>query len=146
MKFSSPKDLIPIENRSGIYFIPCSSCNIGYSGQTRRRLKAKLDKHRRKVINEEINTSSIASHCCSFNHYLDFTKACIVFSPFSTSHLNFYEAFYILKNSNNLVNDLFSTPSTSDAWKLLVQIYLSIKFLLYLTLIKYCNRNFLKYF
>ena len=28
IKFSSPKDPIPIENRSGIYFIPCSFCNL----------------------------------------------------------------------------------------------------------------------
>ena len=35
IKFSSPKDPIPIENRSGIYFISCSSCNLGYIDQTR---------------------------------------------------------------------------------------------------------------
>ena len=29
-------------------------------------------------------------------------------SPFSTSHLTFYETFYILKNCNNLVNDSLS--------------------------------------
>ena len=109
-----------IENRSGIYFIPCSSCNLGYVGQTRRWLKSRLDEPRCKVKKEEINTSSIASHCWSGIHYFDFTKACIVSSPISTSHLNFYEAFYILKNSDNLVNDLSSTPSISEAWKLLI--------------------------
>ena len=36
IKFSSPKNPIPIENWSSIYFIPCSSCNLGYIGQTRR--------------------------------------------------------------------------------------------------------------
>ena len=35
--------------------------------------------------------------------------------PISTSHLNFYEAFYIFKKCNYLVKDFFSTPSTSDA-------------------------------
>ena len=120
INFFSPKDPIPIENRNGIYFIPCSSCNLGYIGQTRRRLKARLDEHRRKVKNEEIYTSSIASHCWSYNHFFDFSKAFIVSSPISISHLNFYEAFYILKNSNNIVNDCSSTPSISDAWKLII--------------------------
>ena len=46
----------------------------------------------------------IASHCWSYNYCFDFSKASIVFSPISISHLNFYEAYYILKNSNNLVN------------------------------------------
>ena len=59
IKFSSPKDPIPIENRSGIYFIPCSSCNLGCIGQTRRRLKSRLDEHRRKVKNEEIYSHSL---------------------------------------------------------------------------------------
>ena len=48
IKFSSPKGSIPIENQSGIYFIPCS-CNLCYIGQTRRRLKAMLNEHCRKV-------------------------------------------------------------------------------------------------
>ena len=112
------KFLERIENRTNIYFIPCSSCNLGYIGRTRWRLKARLDEHRRKFKNEEIYSSSIACHCWSCNHHFDFTKACIVSSPISTSHLNFYEAFYTLKNSNNLVNDGSSTPSISDAWKL----------------------------
>ena len=108
------------ENPRGIYFIPFPFCNLGCIGQTRKWLKARLDKHRCKVKNEEIYTSSIASHCWFYNHYFDFTEAYIVSSPISTSHLNLYEAFYILKNSNNLVKNVSSTPSISDAWKLLV--------------------------
>ena len=77
--FSSPKDSIPIENRSGIYFIPCSSCNLGYIGQIRRRLKTRLDEHRRKVKNEEIYTSSIAFHCWSYNHYFKLQRLVVLF-------------------------------------------------------------------
>ena len=39
IKFSSPKDPIPIENQSGIYFIPCSSCNLGYIVLNQFRVK-----------------------------------------------------------------------------------------------------------
>ena len=62
INFSSPKDFSPIENQSGINFVPCSSCNLIYIDQTRRRLKARYEKHRRKIKNKEINTSSISSH------------------------------------------------------------------------------------
>ena len=47
IKFSSLKDPIPIENQNGIYFISCSSCNLGHIGQRRRRLKVRLVEHRR---------------------------------------------------------------------------------------------------
>ena len=40
IKFSSPKNLILIDICSGIYFIPCCPCNLGYIGQTRRQLNA----------------------------------------------------------------------------------------------------------
>ena len=120
IKFSSLKDSVPTENRFGIYFIPCSSCNLGYIGQTRRRLKYRVNEHRGKVRNQEISSSSIASHCWSNNHCFDFPNANIISSPISPSHLDFYEAFYILKNSKNLVNDFSSTPTISAAWKLLI--------------------------
>ena len=97
-----------------------SAYNLRYIGQTRRQLKARLNEHRCKVKNEENYTSSIASDCWSYSHYFDFIKAWIMSSSFYTSYLNFYEAFYILKKSNNLVNDLYPTPSISDVCKLLV--------------------------
>ena len=49
---------------------------------------------------------------------INFTKACIVLFPISTTHLNSHEAFYILKNSNNLVNDFSSIRAISDEWKI----------------------------
>ena len=59
IKFSSLKDPISIENRSGI------SCNLGYIGQARGWLQGSLDEHHCKVENEEIYASIIASHCWS---------------------------------------------------------------------------------
>ena len=54
IKLFSPKDDIPSESWSGIYFISCYIWNLGYIGQTRIQLKARLDEHRPKVKNEEI--------------------------------------------------------------------------------------------
>ena len=106
IKFSSPKDPIPTENWCCIYFIPCSSCNLSYIGQRRRPLKAWMDEHRRKAINEEIYSSSIVFHCWFYSHYFDFTKANILYLSISFSHLNFHETFYVLKNSKDIINGL----------------------------------------
>ena len=93
-----------IQNRSGIYFMPCSSCKLGYSGQIRSLLKARPDEHPHIVKNVKICSSYIASYCWSYNHYIDFGKICLVSSSISTPHLNFHKTFYALKNSNNLIN------------------------------------------
>ena len=61
--FCSLKDLICTENRSGIYFIPRSFCNVVYTGQTGRQLNARFDEHCHKGKNEEIHASLIASYC-----------------------------------------------------------------------------------
>ena len=45
-------------------------------------------------------------------------------SPIFTSLLNFYEALYTLKNSNNLGNDFFSTSSISDTGNFLINFFL----------------------
>ena len=64
IKLSSPKDFRPTENRRGIYFIPCSSCNLSYIGQ-RRWLKAKLDEHRPKVGNWTLHYDNARPHVIS---------------------------------------------------------------------------------
>ena len=113
------------------------SCNLGYIDQTRKQLKVKLDEHHHKVKNEEIYSSSITSHCWSYNHFFDFTKANIMPSPISTSHLNFYEAFYSLKNSNNLINDFSFILSFSETWKIACLIFCNYFYFFYLFIFIY---------
>ena len=106
---SSPKYSI-LKNRRGIHFIPCSR-NLGYIGYTRRRLKAQVEEHRRKVKNEEIKTffKKIPFHYFSLL-VLQWLFSLYKSSPISSSILTFHEFVYILKNSNNLVSDFFSVP------------------------------------
>ena len=111
-----------------VYFIPF--------GQTRWRLKSRMDEKCRKVKNKDNYNSSIDSHFWSYNHYYDFSKACIASSSISFSHLNFHEAFDTLKISNNIVNDFSSVSTIPEVWKLfnlLLQnfIYLFIYYLIY---------------
>ena len=130
IKLSYSKDPIRTENRTGNYFIPCCSSHLNYIGLTRRRLKARLKEYRRKIKNEEIDSSYIFSHSWLQNHYFKCTKACIVSSVLSTCHLNFHEAFYIIKNFYNLVNELPYMPSISDTWKLFAKYFLLFLFFL----------------
>ena len=96
-EFSSPKVPVPTENRSGIYFIPCLSCNLGYIDQTRRQLKDRLNEHLHKVKNEEIYSSFIVSHCWPYIHFLIMQRLVDSLFPFSLLIRIFYHAFYILK-------------------------------------------------
>ena len=101
--FPSLKDSSHTENRCCFYFISYYFYNLGYIGQTRRYLKANMNKHLREVKSEHIYSSSIACHCY-YHHYFDFTKASVVSSTISSSYLT-HEAFYILKNPNYHIND-----------------------------------------
>ena len=65
----SPKHPILTENQNRIYSIPCSYHNLGCTGQTRRRLKAKMDAHRRKLKNRNICSSSIGCRCWPYNYF-----------------------------------------------------------------------------
>ena len=131
---------------------------------------------RNKFIYIDTRFVNGASHCWYCNHYFDFTKACIMSSPISNSHLNFYEAFFSLKNSNNLVNvtSLLHLLSLMP-WNCLFKFFLlfslfyqffsfiyilislfyalficcslfSFSILLHLNFIKCCNQNFLRVF
>ena len=60
--------------------------------------------------NEKVYKSFID---CSCNHHFDFAKASIISYPISSYHLDFYEAFYIVNNTNKLFNSSkhsFSVP------------------------------------
>ena len=65
------------------------------------------------------------------NHYFGFTKVNMMFTPISLFHLNFCEAFCILENFNNLINDFCSVPSVSDAFLLIVYPFLFIYILFF---------------
>ena len=119
IRFSFIKDPIGIDNNWGIYEISCQR-NLKYIGQTKRALKYRINEHKNYVKKEELAKSSIAAHCWSNNHVFNFSSPKIIQKCSNIYHLDFLEAFHILKNSHNLVNDLSSTPFISPVWKELI--------------------------
>ena len=97
-----------MKNRSDMYFIRRSSCNLGSIGQTRRRLKARLDE-RLKVKNEEIYSSSIVCHCWSYNHYFD---THLLFSPEEVSCYVFRPETIVANFFHFIVLNVNETPQT----------------------------------
>ena len=100
-----------------------------------------MDEHCRKIKSEEIYSSSIASHYWFYNHHFDFASASIVSSPISRSHLNLCKVFYILKCSNNLINDFSSLLFISDAGNCFFNLFLQV-----LTFSFHCNFTFISLF
>ena len=97
------KNFILIGNQCGIYFMSCSSCDVDYIDQTRRRLEYRVNEYCYNAYNQEIFRSSIPPHCWSYNHCFEFSEANIIFPSSCSSHLDFYKAFYFLKTSKVLL-------------------------------------------
>lgn len=64
--------------------------------------------------------SIIVKHCREFNHNFAFSDVYRLKSVSSTFDLDFFKSFFILKNENNIVNDLSSIPLFSQIWKFLL--------------------------
>ena len=66
----SPKDPVPVENRSGcIYQIPCSQCPKSYIGQTGRQLGQRLKEH--KSVAPSRVPSAVSEHSSATTHKID---------------------------------------------------------------------------
>ena len=116
MQFTNLKDPIISLNSWGIYQVSCQ-CGLSYIGQTKRALKQHLKEHEVYVKNQDLARSWIAKHCWVNGHRFDFSSAGIIQKCSSSPDLDFCEAYHSLKNSNNLVNDLSSTPYFSEILK-----------------------------
>ena len=78
-------------------------------------------------------------HCCSYNHYFDFTKAYLQwYFPTSSSHLNFHDAFYILVNFKILLMISFLC--------LLILMHLNCSFNIFLQIFNFFIYSFNYYF
>ena len=114
--FGPPKDRISHLRKNGIYQINCNNCNLGYIGQTKRTLKARVTEHQRMVKNMEINKSAIAAHCWENDHVFNFDSARIIQPVPRTSLLDFYEGFHIRADEDVLVNDEKGIPPVSKIY------------------------------
>lgn len=110
----SSKDIERDElEKSGIYTIECSLCDVKYIGQTKRNLRTRFKEHQddcRKPASEE---KPMPQHAIESGHpFKNIQLLKEVKSPF---YLNAYESLFLHKNSNmSLVNIqlLGNSPST----------------------------------
>ena len=66
------------DDKSGVYVIQCSNCNLSYVGETGRLLSTRLEEHRKAVSDNDRN-SAIAKHCWEVNHRMNFKDSRLVY-------------------------------------------------------------------
>lgn len=109
--FTQLKDKIPkLEKSNVIYKINCLGCSGCYIGQTKQKLKNRINNHKNdcKISNiEKENKTALATHCFSTGHCFDFSSVEILDQEVNLSKRLFLEMFYIkkYKNSINLKTD-----------------------------------------
>ena len=103
LSFSKLKDPIETLYCWGIYSISCQ-CGLSYIGQIKHRLCFHLSEHKFNIRNQETNKSAIVKHCWENYHTFNFHSAKIIGKPNSVFELDFFGAFHIHKNHNNVVN------------------------------------------
>jgi len=71
---SKLKDSVPMNEKSGVYNLLCSTCLAVYIGQTGRQLKSRIDDHEKAFQNKTPERSNFAKHLLSQNHTFDRTS------------------------------------------------------------------------
>jgi len=65
-------------NRNVVYKIECKNCNATYVGQTGRKLKTRIQEHRRHINSASDTRSIITDHRLLFNHDFDWENVKIL--------------------------------------------------------------------
>jgi GIY-YIG catalytic domain len=100
----STKDKILEEGeKSGIYQIKCSKCDVSYIGQTKRKMKTRIKEHHEDCSKPPLEEKPMPKHAIENNHPFGEIKLLKeVRKPFE---LNAYESLLLHKHKNeNLVN------------------------------------------
>lgn len=86
-------------------------CNASYVGQTGRKLKTRIDEHRKHINKNTSSKSVITDHRLHCNHDFDWDKVEILVESYYNKRLTF-EMIYIKKqkNSLNLQTDTENLP------------------------------------
>ncbi|KYN09482.1 hypothetical protein ALC57_18401, partial [Trachymyrmex cornetzi] len=97
------KDILPREKRKNvIYKISCKYCDASYVGQTKRKLKTRLDEHRNHINRNSNNQSVITEHRIEFNHDFDLENVAILDEERSLNKRLISECLHILMQLNSL--------------------------------------------
>ena len=98
------KDSDKIENLSNVvYLMKCTGCDKVYIGETGRRLKNRIYKHKRDCRFEILNTG-LSRHSWDYNHFFDFDNVKILAREYNKYKRKIIESIYINKNINISIN------------------------------------------
>ena len=94
-----------VNHESGVYKIPCKSCEKSYIGETGRTLTKRIEEHK-KDIEKQKPDSGVAEHIRDTDHFFDFKKAKIVYPSKNTLKRHIVESTLIasLKKSEETCN------------------------------------------
>jgi len=90
------------DNNNVVYKILCNGCNASYVGQTKRKVKTRINEHIKNIKVEESKHSVITKHILEFNHTFDWQNVKIM-----DVETNYYkrlisEMIYIKTQDNGL--------------------------------------------
>jgi len=97
------KDKNSFENNSNVvYKISCNNCNASYVGQTKRKVKTRINEHIKNIKVDESKHSVITKHILEFNYTFDWQNVKIM--DFETNYYKrlISEMLYIKTQDNGL--------------------------------------------
>jgi hypothetical protein len=115
---NNTKDKIDKTNKSGIYQVSCTSCDLSYIGQTRRNIKTRFKEHMAHFKYNRPEKSSIAQHMIETGH--EITENNLKLLKETPNHLlDAYESLYIHKYRENSLNSDKGPIPHSSLFKIL---------------------------
>lgn len=102
-KLGSTKDKTRKEEKSGIYKIECSDCELVYVGQTRRNITTRFKEHmdlRRAV------KSAVSNHIITENHKIEQSGLSLIKHVTNSFQLDAFESLHMRKNADRLMNTM----------------------------------------
>jgi len=100
-------------NNNVVYNINCNDCEHVYIGQTKRKLKCRVNEHKNALTNLDIK-SNVAEHAFKTNHNINFNNTKIIYRETNHKARKFLEKWNILNNKTKniqIMNDQFNASS-----------------------------------
>ena len=101
-----PTQNVALNDRSGVYKIPCNTCNKSYYGQTGRGLQTRVKEHQASVRRGDRNNACF-KHWFEDKHDIGWNNAEIIYPSENQYNRLVYESTCILSHSN--FNNMHST-------------------------------------
>ncbi|KAJ8981827.1 hypothetical protein NQ317_003871 [Molorchus minor] len=116
IRYATPKDIIGVNDRYGIYEISCKDCNLKYVGQTRRSILTRFKEHMAHLKYGRIDKSSVAQHAFDNNHRIDINNLSLVKNVTNNRQLDGFESLEIVKCKNRMNSDNGPIPNSPLYW------------------------------